>query len=67
MINQVNKMGAPYGEKHGKGKVYPNWLVAAVISEHYDFGEPVKEIARILNISEYTIRSWVSYQTRAVH
>ena len=57
-------MCAPRGEKHGKGKAYPDWLVLAVIAEHFDFGEPVKEIARILSIPECTVRDWVSFRTR---
>lgn len=58
------RIGAPYGERHGKGSRYPDWLVKAVRMEHYDYGEPVAEISRILAIPEETIRDWVSFKTR---
>jgi len=59
------RMGAPYGEKHGKGKKYPDWLVKAVRMEHYDFAEPVKEISTVLGIPESTVRQWVNYYSRS--
>lgn len=58
---------APRGERHGKGKKYPDWLVQAVIMEHIDFGEPVQEISRILSIPERTINDWIGFRTRVVH
>jgi transposase-like protein len=60
----MKKMGAPYGERHGKGKKYPDWLVKAVRMEHYDFGESVSEISRILSIPESTVRQWVNFYSR---
>ncbi len=57
-------MSAPYGEKHGNGKKYPDWLVKAVRMEHHDFGEPVKEISTVLGIPDFTVRQWVNYYSR---
>lgn len=58
-------MSAPRGEKHGKGKKYPDWLIKAVRMEHYDFGEPVSSISIILGIPESTVRQWVNFYSRA--
>ena len=60
----VLRIGASYGEKHGKGKKYPDWLITAVRMEHYDFGVPVVEISEILNIPESTVRQWVNFYSR---
>lgn len=60
----MSRIGAPFGERHGKGKKYPDWLIQAVRMEHYDFGEPVMEIVRILNIPEATVRQWINFYSR---
>jgi hypothetical protein len=60
----MSKMGAPYGERHGNGKKYPDWLIKAVRMEYYDFGESVVEISRILKIPESTVRHWVLFYHR---
>lgn len=60
----AKKMGPPCGERHGKGKRYPDWLVAAVRMEHYDYGVSVKEIVEILNIPEATVRQWINFYSR---
>ena len=57
-------MGAPRGEKHGKGKKYPDWLVKAVRMEHYDYGVSCREISEILSIPYDTITDWVGFHTR---
>lgn len=59
------RMGPPGGERHGKGKAYPDWLIKAVRMEHYDYGVPVMDIVRILNIPESTVRQWVNFYSRA--
>jgi transposase len=59
-------VGAPRGERYGKGKKYPDWLVKAVLMEHYDYGVSRRELSKILNIPYDTITDWVGYQTRVV-
>ena len=59
-------MSAPHGEKHGKGKKYPDWLVTAVRMEYYDFGASCREISRILNIPYDTVTDWIGFHTRVI-
>lgn len=61
----MKKNGAPYGERNGRGKKYPDWLIQAVRMEHYDNGVPVSEISIILKIPESTVRQWINFNCRA--
>ena len=63
----MSRMGPPGGERHGQGKRYPDWLITAVRMEHYDYGESIGEIARILSIPYDTVKDWVSFNTRVHH
>lgn len=62
----MSRMGAPYGERHGKAKV-PDSIVREIRDRHYDNGDPIPELAREYNIPYYTVRDWVQFRTRVHH
>lgn len=60
----MKKNGAPYGERHGKGKAYPDWLIEAVRMEFYDFDKTITDISDTLSIPYDTVKDWVGFNTR---
>ena len=59
----VAKMGAPYGERHGK-VTHSDAVVREIRERYYDKGEKVLALSKEFGISEFTLWDWVRFNTR---
>ncbi len=57
------KMGAPYGERHGKGKKYSDALVQECVSR-WEAGESPKALAEEKGVNINTLFDWLKGYTR---
>jgi transposase len=61
-MNNMSKMGAPYGLSHGKAKADFNTVELA--RDRHEEGKNIDAIAAELGVKKDTVRDWVYYRTR---
>jgi len=62
----MKKMGAPYGERHGKAKI-PDSTVKQIRDRYFDNAELPSALSAEYGISINTVWDWLKFKTRVHH